>query len=264
MANNPPEERRVLLRMRDGENRRLLGEWLADEPGYQPIVADSDDAFNAEFDCAILDTATLPESGDNLAARRRMEPVFLPVLLLLPKRTGGDALKALEQLPGHVRSSVDDTIEAPVQKRALRHRLDTLVRAREYAEQLNRSRDRYHRLLEMLPEAVLLLRDGATEYVNEAAISLLEREEPHLIGDHPVTYVAPEDQPALARYLRELRNGRGETGVKVEIVADGERVPVEFRGVRLFEEDDDGDDEPLVQLLIHEAEMIDGEALGQP
>lgn len=261
MATSPPDERRVLLRMRDGENRRLLGEWLADEPGYQPIVADSDDAFNAAFDCVVVDTATLPKSGDDLAARRRMEPVFLPVLLLLPKRSGGDALQALEELPGHVRGSVDDTIEAPIRKRALRHRLDTLLRAREYAEELNRSRDRYHRLLEMLPEAVLLLRDGAVEYVNEAAISLLDREEPHLIGDHPVSFVTDEDREALARYLRALRDGRGEAGLTVEILADGERVPVEFRGVRLFEEEQD--DEPLLQLLIHEAETVD-EPLGQP
>lgn len=261
MADNPPDERRVLLRMRDGENRRLLGEWLADEPGYQPIVGDSDDAFNAEFDCAILDTATLPGSGDNLASRRRMEPVFLPVLLLLPKRTGGDALQALEQLPGHVRGSVDDTIEAPIQKRALRHRLDTLIRAREYAEELNRSRDRYHRLLEMLPEAVLLLRGGATEYVNEAAISLLEREEPELIGEHPIAFVPESDREALARYLRKLRDGHGEGGVQVELVAGREHVPVEFRGVRLFEEGED--DEPLIQLLIHKAETVD-ERLGQP
>ena len=261
MASDPPDERRVLLRMRDGENRRLLGEWLADEPGYRPIVADSDDAFNAEFDCAILDTATLPGSGDNLSARRRMEPVFLPVLLLLPKRTGSDALQALEQLPGHVRGCVDDTIEAPIKKQALRHRLDTLLRAREYAEELNRSRDRYHRLLEMLPEAVLLLRDGATEYVNEAAISLLEQEEPHLIGEHPLSFVTDDGREPLARYLRELREGRGEVGVQVDLNRDGERVPVEFRGVRLYEEETD--EEPLIQLLVHEAETVD-EPLGQP
>lgn len=74
--------------MQDGENRRLLGEWLANEPGYQPIVADSDEMFTAEFDCVVVDTATLSESGDDLSARRRMEPVFLAVLLLLPKRSG--------------------------------------------------------------------------------------------------------------------------------------------------------------------------------
>ena len=261
MASDPPDERRVLLRMRDGENRRLLGEWLANEPGYQPIVADSDDAFNAEFDCVIVDTATLPESGDNLSARRRMEPVFLPVLLLLPKRSGGDALGALEQLPGHVRGCVDDTIEAPIEKEALRHRLDTMVRAREYAEELNRSRDRYHRLLEMLPEAVLLLRDGATEYVNEAAISLLEREEPHLIGEHPLSFVVEEDREPLARYLRELHEGRGEMGVQVELDVAERELPVEFRGVRLYEEETD--QEPLLQLLVHEAETVD-EPLGQP
>ena len=140
-------------------------------------------------------------------------------------------------------------------------RSDTLLRAREYAEELNRSRDRYHRLLEMLPEAVLLLRDGATEYVNEAAISLLEQEEPHLIGEHPLSFVTDDGREPLARYLRELREGRGEVGVQVDLNRDGERVPVEFRGVRLYEEETD--EEPLIQLLVHEAETVD-EPLGQP
>lgn len=254
MASSPPEERRVLLRMREGENRRLLGAWLADEPGYFPVVADSNDAFNAEFDCVILDTMTLREAGDDLSARRRMEPVFLPVLLLLPKRSQGSALEALERLPGHVRGSIDDTIEAPIQKRALRHRLDTLLRAREYAEQLNRSRDRYHRLLELLPEAVMLLRDGMVEYVNEASINLLKREEPELIGSHPVRFVEEIDRQALARFLRALENGRGQDGVRVNLATDTGEVPVEVRGVRLFEENEEA---PLLQLLVRKLRTVE-------
>lgn len=255
MASNAPEERRVLLRMHEGENRRLLGDWLANEPGYLPVVADSNGAFNAQFDCVILDTATLQEAGTDLSARRRMEPVFLPVLLLLPKRNSGNALEALEQLPGHVRGSIDDTIEAPIRKRALRHRLDTLLRAREYAEQLNRSRDRYHRLLELLPEAVLLLRDGMVEYVNEAGIHLLGREEPELIGGHPVLFVDDGDQQALARFLRNLAAGENEDGVRVRIKTTEERVPVEFRGVRLFEEG--VEESPLLQLLVRDLRTVE-------
>ena len=240
--------------MREGENRRLLGEWLADEPGYFPVVADSNDAFNAEFDCIILDTVTLREAGDDLSARRRMEPVFLPVLLLLPKKSQGNALEALEQLPGHVRGSIDDTIEAPIQKQALRHRLDTLLRAREYAEQLNRSRDRYHRLLEMLPEAVMLLRNGMLEYVNEASIHLFAREEPTLIGNHPVRFVEAADRHALARFLRNLERGQSERGVCVSLETESSAIPVEFRGVRLYEENEEA---PLLQLLVRDLRSIE-------
>lgn len=74
-----------------------------------------------------------------------------------------------------------------------------MIRAREYAEELSRSRGRYQRLLEMLPEAVLLLQEGTTECVDEAAISLLEREEPYLIGEHPLSFVVEEDRELLAR-----------------------------------------------------------------
>lgn len=49
--------------------------------------------------------------------------------------------------------------------------------------------------------------------------------------------------------------------MQVEVDLSGERVPVEFHGVHLYEEENDR--EPLLQLLVHEAEMVD-EALGQP
>lgn len=254
MSSNPRAERRVLLRMEEGADRRLLGEWLADEPGYFPVVADSTDAFNAEFDCVVLDTETLSEAGTDLSARRRMEPVFLPVLLVLPERNEGAAFEALDRLPSHVRESIDDTIEAPIQRRVLRNRLDTLLCVREYAEQLNRSRDRYHRLLELLPEAVLLLRDGAVEYVNEASIHLLAREEPDLVGTHPVQFVDPADRQALARFLWNLESGHRQDGVRVTLTTDAGPVPVEFRGVRLYEEDAET---PLLQLLVRDLRNIE-------
>lgn len=251
MASNPPEERRVLLRMRQGDDRKLLGEWLADEPGYFPVIADSNDAFNAEFDCVVLDAETVEAAGADLSARRRMEPVFLPALLVLPE---GRALETLDRLPGHVRVSIDDTIDAPIRRPVLRNRLDTLVRAREYAEQLDRSRDRYHRLLELLPEAVLLLRDGTVEYVNEASIHLLAREEPDLVGSDPVQFVDDSDRHALARFLRDLEAGQRQDGVRVTLTTDAGPVPVEVRGVRLYEEQADA---PLLQLLVRDLRPIE-------
>lgn len=254
MRSNPPVERRVLLRLREGENRRLLAEWLATEPGYLPIVADSNEAFNAEFDCVIVDTETLRQAGDDLLARRWMEPMFLPVLVMLPEPNDASGLDTLEQLPEHVRDCVDDTIQAPIEAPALERRLDILMRAREYAEQLTRSRDRYYRLLELLPEAVLLLRDGRVEYVNEAGIQLLGREEPELVGSHPTQFVDGADRHALARFLYELVEGRAEGGVRVTVPVDGEPVPVEFRGVRLFEE---GEETPLLQLLVRDLRTVE-------
>lgn len=255
MRSNPSEERRVLLRMREGENRRVLGEWLAAEPGYLPVVADSNEAFNAEFDCVIVDTETIRQAGDDLSARRRMEPVFLPVLLVLPKASGASGLDALEQLPEHIRNCVDDTIQAPIREPVVERRLRTLMRTRDYAEQLVRSRDRYHRLLELLPEAVLLLGDGQVEYVNEAGIQLLGREEPELVGSHPTLFVDRADRHALARFLYDLAEGRAEGGVRVTVPVDGEPVPVEFRGVRLFEEGEE--ESPMLQLLVRDLRTVE-------
>ncbi|MEF8828113.1 MAG: PAS domain-containing protein [Halolamina sp.] len=255
MGRNPSDERRVLLRMREGEHRRVLGKWLASEPGYLPIVADSNEAFNAEFDCVIVDTETLRQAGDDLSARRRMEPVFLPVLLLRSKPSSAGELGTLDQLPEHIRDCVDDTIRTPIREPTLERRLETLMQARRYADQLIRSRDRYYRLLELLPEAVLLLNNGQLVYVNEAGIQLLGREEPELIGSHPTLFVDQADRHTLARFLYALAEGRAEDSVRVTIPVDGVPVPVEFRGVRLYEEGED--ESPLLQLLVRDLRTVE-------
>lgn len=248
MSSEFPAEQRVLLRMRDGENRRLLAEWLAEEPGFFPVVADSNDAFNAEFECVFIDAATLTDAGGDLAARDRLEPTFLPVLLLVPERIGGDVYESLERLPKDVREAIDETIEAPIRKRELKRRLQTLLRAREYSKQLNRSRERYHRLLELLPEAVLLVREGAIDYVNEATIELFDADEPALLGHAVTEFVDDSDVQTVARYLRAVERGAHEEGSYALLTSGREGTPVEFRGARMFE--DEESDEPLVQLIV--------------
>lgn len=250
MSSEFPAEQRVLLRMRDGENRRLLAEWLADEPGFFPVVADSNDAFNAEFDCVFIDAATLTDAGSDLAARDRMEPTFLPVLLLIPERLGGDPYESLERLPPDVQEAIDETIEAPIRKRELRRRLHTLLRAREYSKQLDRSRERYHRLLELMPEAVLLVREGAIEYVNEAAIDLFNREEPDILGRSVTDFVIDGDTQTVARYLRAVEDGQNEESVRAHLQTGDRALPAEFRGARMFEDEDS--DIPLVQLVVRD------------
>lgn len=248
MSSDFPAEQRVLLRMRDGENRRLLSEWLADEPGFFPVVAESNDAFNAEFECVFIDAATLTDAGSDLTARNRMDPTFLPVLLLVPERVSGDIYESLDRLPQDVRETIDETIEAPIRKRELRRRLETLLRAREYSKQLNRSRERYHRLLELLPEAVVLVREGAIDYVNEAAIDLFDTGEPELLGRAVTDFVAEDDLQNLARYLRAVENGTDPEAAFATLLTNDRETPVEFRGARMFE--DEESEEPLVQLLV--------------
>jgi PAS domain S-box-containing protein len=186
-----------------------------------------------------------------------MEPGVLPVLLVRSKPSNASGVETLDQLPEHVRDCIDDTIQAPIREPTLGRRLDTLLRLREYAEQLTRSRDRYYRLLELLPEAVLLLSDGRVEYVNEASIKLLGREEPELVGSHPTLFVDNADRHALARFLYDLRDGRAEGGLRVTVSVGGEPVPVEFRGVRLFEAGEE--ESPMLQLLVRDLRTVEEE-----
>lgn len=254
MSSDFSAEQRVLLRMQDGENRRLLAEWLADEPGFFPVVADSNDAFKAEFDCVFLDAATLTDAGGDLAARDRMEPTFLPVLLLVPERVGGDVYESIERLPEDVRETIDETIEAPVRKRELRRRLQTLLRAREYSKQLNRSRGRYHRLLELLPEAVLLVREGAIDYVNEAAIDLFAREEPDILGRAVTDFTSGIDREPVARYLWAVERGDRTDGMQASLETGDRPTPVEMRGTRLFESEES--ESPMIQLVVRNLQTV--------
>lgn len=241
------DERRILLRMADGEDRRLLAEWLSEEPGLFPVVAQSDDALNATFDLCFVDAASVRGAGAAIAARKRMEPTFLPCLLLVPERMSESAEQALARLPDDVTDAVDDVIHAPIRKRELKRRLRTLLRARDYSRTLERSRGRYHRLLELTPEAVFVCRDGTIDFVNEASIHLLGHEEPTLVGSALLEYVDEADQQTVARHLRHVREHRSTDFVEARLrSAGGGTVPVEIGGGHL-----DGDD-PATQVLVRD------------
>lgn len=234
---NDPDEHRILLRMRDGADRRLLAEWLANQTNYTPVVADSNDAIDEAFDLCVVDTATIEDAGSALEARRRMEPTFLPCLLMVPERTGASSDEVLANLSKPGSMVVDEVLTTPVQKRALSQRLGTLFRMRELSQRLNDSRNRYHRLLEVMPEGVLVMRDGAIEYVNESCLSLLNAEEQELLGTGVLDVVAADQRGQVGEHLRRIEEGERPGFVETTLQAtDGETVPVEVGGVRLVDD----------------------------
>src|SRR6187399_243150 len=74
---------RILLMLRNREDRRLLSEWLGNR--YGVVAAESREALEERFDLCIIDGISLDAVGDSVRARKRSERnCFLPVLLVTP------------------------------------------------------------------------------------------------------------------------------------------------------------------------------------
>jgi PAS domain S-box-containing protein len=108
------------------------------------------------------------------------------------------------------------------------------ITARKQAEQsLRESEDRYRKLVEISPDAVLLHRDGKIIYVNPAAVRLAgARSTEDLVGRDILDVVAPEYRIAVqANIMRDLA-GVSSPPMELQILRiDKKPVMVEGRGV---------------------------------
>lgn len=128
---NPP---RVLLFMESGRDRELLSETLSEE--YRVETTTGVETLETDFDCCVFDYPEFNRVAGTVQSRRDpSSPVFLPYVLLVSE-TAGDAKNS------EAWEYVDDVIELPVGKDALRTRIGNLVeRRRTAAELAERERD---------------------------------------------------------------------------------------------------------------------------
>ncbi len=72
-------------------------------------------------------------------------------------------------------------------------------------EALRKSEERYRRLVEMAPDAIVISQDGRIVYVNGAGMQLLDETDPgQVVGTHPIEWVHPDDQALVAQRMRVL------------------------------------------------------------
>lgn len=135
---------------------------------------------------------------------------------------------------------------------------------RRHQEALRKSEERYRRLVELCPDALLVLSEGQIVFFNSAARRLLGAgDSEQLLGKPFLDLVPLEDRELLGARLREVaeRNAadpwagsgraspRASMGFTEETLRrlDGSTVTVEMAATRLsFEED------PAVQVLLHD------------
>jgi PAS domain S-box-containing protein len=129
---------------------------------------------------------------------------------------------------------------------------------RRNEEALRKSEERYRRLVELCPDALLVANEGRLAFANTAAIRLLGATDPaQLLGRPFLDFVPAELRDAAERRWKTLfepeaaapANPDGGAGFLEETLAriDGSRIVVEMAAARLTFED-----EAAVQLILHD------------
>jgi len=121
-------EPRLILFMEPGRDRELLGESLDED--YEITATTEVERLDLDFDCCILDAGEFNRVAGTIQSKRDTDrPDFLPFLLLVSEGSaGGSTTEAWEY--------VDDIIEMPIKKAALRARIRNLVERRRASVRL--------------------------------------------------------------------------------------------------------------------------------
>jgi len=129
---------------------------------------------------------------------------------------------------------------------------------RRHQESLRKSEERYRRLVELCPDAlIVVLHEGQIVFVNTAAQKLLGVSEvEQLVGKPFLDFVQPDARDSVQTRIREASERasgtwKTETGSRFSeetlVRADGSEISVELSATRLTFED-----EPAVQVILHD------------
>jgi PAS domain S-box-containing protein len=126
-----------------------------------------------------------------------------------------------------------------------------------HQESLRKSEERYRRLVELCPDALMVLNDGAIVFVNTAGQKLLgATDAEQLMGRPFLDFVAPDARDSVTHQLEDAV-GRGSGSPwnptdnhfveETVLRPDGTEVSVELSATRLTYED-----EPAIQVILHD------------
>ncbi|WP_050026476.1 MULTISPECIES: PAS domain-containing protein [Halorubrum] len=218
------EEVRVLLFMRPGRDRELVAEALGDR--FRVDSTTDAAALDSTFDCCVFGAEAFERAAEGIESRReRAAPAFLPFVLL----ASGDTDR---ETTGSAWDHVDDVIELPVRKGALRTRIGNLVERRRTSLRLA---DRERRLAAAVEE--LRQKERA---MDEAPVGITLAEPG--TGNNPLTYVngeferltgyGPEMLGKDCRFLQGEHTNPEKTAAVREAIDDERPISVDVLNYR--------------------------------
>ena len=172
MTTSSSDRGRILIVDDDRKILDLLLDLLALE-GYQVATAgDGSEAIDLARsfnpDIVISDVVMPNVSGLELCRRLKEDArtAYVPVLLISGLATSDDA-----NIEG-LHAGADDYLELPFRNEELLVKVARLVERHRIGKALKESEERYRRLVELSPDAIVVHREGKFTYVNPAAVEL--------------------------------------------------------------------------------------------
>jgi PAS domain S-box-containing protein len=241
---------RVLIADDDQKVRALLSD-LLESDGYEVRSAiDGGRARDAvttfEPDVVISDVVMPILDGIELCRLIKNDPKTssIPVLLISGLRNATeDSLEGLT-------AGADDYLNVPFRNEELLVKVARLAERHRAHQALRQSEDRYRRLVELSPEAIIVHSDGKIRYLNPAAQRLWGADKPEdLIGQSLLDRVHPDYQDTVNKRVRQVpEDGTASDLIEQKHVRlDGEVIDVEVVGMPFVL-----DGKPAVQVVMRD------------
>ncbi|EWH03419.1 putative bifunctional diguanylate cyclase/phosphodiesterase [Halomonas sp. BC04] len=173
-AGDTGDTRRILLLMEGRGNRQQLENQLSAR--YRLVHLDRGQLPAEGFDLAIADGPALKRWQDELfEAKNAQQPVFLPVMLMLPRAE-------LRSRASRLRSLVDDFVISPIDRAEFLERVEILLRTRRQAQA---QREELVRIVNYDRATSLPNRNLFHEQVRTAMVAAKAKGEPiHIVAVH--------------------------------------------------------------------------------
>jgi PAS domain S-box-containing protein len=234
MSNNTSDRGRVLIVDDDRKILDLLVELLQLE-GYE--IATATDGKEAVELCigfgpdVVVSDVVMPVLGGlELCRRLKEDPrtAYIPVLLISGRIPSDDA--GIEGL----NAGADDYLDLPFRNEELLVKVARLAERHRMESALKESEERYRRLVELSPDAIVVHQEGRFQYLNPAALNLWGAARPEdLIGRSILQVVHPDYRNHVTERIDYIQRFHKPTPLVEQkcLRLDGTEVDVEVTGL---------------------------------
>jgi len=234
MSINNSERGRVLIVDDDRKILDLLVELLQIE-GYEIATAlDGSEAFELAIsfdpDVVVSDVVMPVVGGLELCRHLKEDPrtAYIPVLLISGRIPSDDA--GIEGL----HAGADDYLDLPFRNEELLVKVAQLVERHRMEQALKESEERYRRLVELSPDAIVVHQEGKFTYLNPAAVNLWgATTDKELIGKSIFQVVHPDYRNHVSERVDYIQRFHKPTPLVEQkcLRLDGAEIDVEVIGL---------------------------------